>query len=102
MDNNILMLSVNNISQYFAVVNNILWYYINIMKKNIFPKRLRELRTENILSQQKLALIIGISQQAVFNWEKGITQPNIETLIRLAELFKVSIDYLVGYSNKQI
>lgn len=66
------------------------------MKK--FVKRLKELRKEAGYSQARLANILSVTQQAVGKWEKEIAEPNMDMLIRLADLFNVSIDYLIGYS----
>lgn len=58
--------------------------------------RLRELRIESGLSQQELAKIVGKSQQAVNLWEKGVNDPGLDSLVKLANFFKVSADYLLG------
>lgn len=62
--------------------------------------RLLELRTEKGLSQRETARLMQISQGTYNNWENGRTQPSIEQLIALAELFSVSVDYLVGNSEE--
>lgn len=59
-------------------------------------KNLRLLREEKGISQQKLAEMLSISQQAIFKYEKTINEPDISTLIKIAEIFNVSVDYLVG------
>ena len=58
-------------------------------------ERLRALRQERNLSQQKLADIIGVTQQAVHKYEYGLAQPEFNTLIQLSKLFHVSVDYLI-------
>lgn len=62
-------------------------------------KNLRLLREEKGYSQQKLAEMINISQQAIFKYEKTDNEPDISTLIRLAEIFGVSVDYLIGNTD---
>lgn len=62
-------------------------------------KNLRLLREEKGLSQQKLADMLNISQQAIFKYEKTANEPDISTLIRLAEIFDVTVDYLIGNSD---
>ena len=62
-------------------------------------KHLKELRQQHNLSQQKLAEILHISQQSVYKYENNITSPDIETLIRMADFFNTSIDYLVEYTD---
>lgn len=54
------------------------------------------LRKENKLSQEQIAEKINISQRAYAHYEKGDRQPNIETMIKLADYYKVSLDYLTG------
>ena len=38
-------------------------------------------------------------ETAVYEWEKNGHEPNFDTLIKIADYFKVSIDYLIGYTN---
>lgn len=59
-------------------------------------QNLKKLRLERKLSQQKLAEQFGITQQAIYNYENGITEPDIYMLKRMADFFHTSIDYLVG------
>ena len=62
-------------------------------------KRIHDLRVAQGYSQVALAKRLGVSKQAVSNWENDNIQPSIEMLIRLAELFSVSTDYLLGPSS---
>ena len=62
-------------------------------------KNLRLLRNQKNLSQQKLADILHISQQSVYKYENGITTPDLQTLMRMADFFDTSIDYLIGYTD---
>ena len=57
---------------------------------------IKELRTERNLSQAKLAKAIGVSQKAIDFWEKGINEPKASYVIKLADFFSVSADYLLG------
>lgn len=59
-------------------------------------QNLKKLRLERKLSQQKLAEQFGITQQAIYNYENGITEPDIYMLKQMADFFHTSIDYLVG------
>lgn len=63
-------------------------------------KNLKKLRLERKLSQQKLAENFGITQQAIYNYENGITEPDIYMLKQLADFFHTSVDYLVGHSQE--
>lgn len=64
--------------------------------ESLFKDRLKELRLEKTLSQEKLSKETGISQTAIARWENGERNPSMECLIILAKYFCVSIDYLVG------
>ena len=62
-------------------------------------KRIKELREQKGLLQKEIANLLGISQQAVARWENGQTEPDSETLAKLAEIFNCSVDYLLGRTN---
>ena len=59
-------------------------------------KRIKELRTEMKISQQKLADLINESQSAIARWEMGKTEPTASAIIKLADVFGVCADYLLG------
>ena len=58
--------------------------------------RLKELRISKNLTQLELAKKIGCNQTAIGKYERKELEPNIETMIKLCEIFSCSIDYLVG------
>ena len=64
--------------------------------KNSFAQNLKELRKENKLSQGDVAKKSDVTQQCVSEWEKGSMEPTLSNLWRLADLFDISIDALVG------
>ena len=68
--------------------------------KNELPNVLKQLRTENNLTQSQIAKEINISQRAYAFYEKGERDPSIETLIKLADYYKVPLDILVGRYKK--
>jgi transcriptional regulator with XRE-family HTH domain len=69
--------------------------------KKLFAYRLNQLRTENNLSMQKLANDIGFKNKGTIGqFETAVTSPSADTLIALANYFNVSLDYLVGLSDK--
>lgn len=68
--------------------------------ENLFQKRLKKLRIENNLSQKKLAESLNIDKSVISSYELGKTLPNCQTLINIAYFFNVSIDYIVGVTNK--
>ena len=55
-------------------------------------KNIAELRKENNMTQLELADRMGISFQAVSNWERGNSMPDISKLPELADLFSVTVD----------
>lgn len=61
--------------------------------------RMRELRRLNRFSQEDIAVKLGISTSAYGFYEQGKTTPNAKTLVFLADLYDVSVDYLLGRSN---
>lgn len=61
--------------------------------------RLKELRTEKNLSQEEIAKEIGTSQTNIGRWEKGLNEPSSGFVIKLANFFEVSTDYLLGRSD---
>jgi len=69
------------------------------MNENKFNIKLKELREENGLSQTALAKLLHVSQPAIAKWESGSREPEYEILIRIAQLFKVSTDYLLGLED---
>lgn len=64
-------------------------------------ERIRQLRLERNLSQVDLAKKLNVTKQSVSNWENDNIQPSIEMLVKLAEAFSVSTDYLLGLDNRR-
>ena len=62
-------------------------------------KRLRFLRERAGISQKTLAEQIGVSQQSINKYENHNIEPDIETLIALADTFGTTVDYLIGRSE---
>jgi len=62
----------------------------------VFAQRLKELREEKELSQSKISKIVGVGQTSISELEMGNRIPNADTLIKLADFFGCTIDYLVG------
>ena len=60
---------------------------------------IRELRTKNGMTQEKLAAHLGVSVQAVSRWESGICYPDLEFVPKIANYFRVSADYLLGITQ---
>ncbi len=58
--------------------------------------RIKELRTQRHITQLKMAMDLNMSQNTISRYENGEREPGITELIRIADYFHVSIDYLVG------
>ena len=63
--------------------------------------RLKELRKSRNISQLKLALDLNMNQNTISRYENLEREADYETLIRFAEYFDVSLDYLLGRSNNE-
>jgi transcriptional regulator with XRE-family HTH domain len=63
--------------------------------------RLKGLRIKKGWSLLELSLLVGVSDQTISNWERGKNEPNIENIIKLANIFNVSIDYLLGRTDNE-
>ncbi|MDF2473235.1 MAG: putative transcriptional regulator [Anaerocolumna sp.] len=62
-----------------------------------FGTNLIKIRKSLNISQAKLGKDLGITQQMISSYEKGISSPNVELLTKLADYFQISIDYLVDH-----
>ncbi len=67
---------------------------------DIFEIRLKELRKEKNLTQKELAQIFSTTDDSIFSWEKGRSQPSIDTIRKFCEFFEVSADYLLGIEDE--
>jgi hypothetical protein len=61
--------------------------------------RLRQLRLDKRLRQDQVARLVGVSKGAISAYETDIRQPSYDVLIRLANLYRVSADYLLGRTD---
>lgn len=68
---------------------------------SVFAEQLKTLRKINGLTQKELAENVGVQQGAINKWESKQTEPNIEKLVKLADYFDVSLDYLIGGKNEK-
>lgn len=64
-------------------------------------ENIKSLRISYGISQVKLAKDLGVSKQCVSNWENDNILPSVDMLVRLANYFKVSCDYLLGIDEKE-
>ena len=62
----------------------------------MFAIRLKNLRQSRELNQVQLAEKLGVKKQSISNWENDNIVPSIDMLVRIADFFHVSTDYLLG------
>lgn len=67
--------------------------------KTILSKRLKELRKEKGLTQAQVAIYCDITEKAYQNYELMSREPKLEILIRIADYYNVSLDYLTGRTD---
>ena len=67
----------------------------------MYSDKIYSLRKKNHMSRQALAEMLGMSPTAVYKWESGESQPNIETMKKMAEYFGVSMDELCDFTNPE-
>lgn len=64
-------------------------------------KNLRLLRESHGISQQKLAEAVGLTQQSINKYENHKIEPDIATLMLIADFFHTSVDFLIGHGEAQ-
>ena len=69
---------------------------INGSVKSIVARNLSDLRMKNGMTQLQLAEALNYSDKAVSKWERGESLPDLEVLIRIAEIYEVDLDYLIS------
>ena len=63
---------------------------------NMIKDMIKELRLERNLTQPQLAKMVGVAKSTISYWENGINEPKASYIIKLAEVFGVTTDYLLG------
>ena len=66
-----------------------------------FYRRLRDLREDNDLTQKQVAQYLGMKQPQYYRYESGVRDIPTDVLIKLAALYKTSVDYILGLTDKQ-
>ena len=61
--------------------------------------RIRELRKEKCLTQKQLAKMLNKSETGLASWEQGLSEPNVNDIRQLCEIFSISADYLLGLND---
>lgn len=68
----------------------------------MFSKRLKLLRQEKRLSQIELSKVILVGNKTISDYERGVSNPDFETLQKIASFFNVSTDYLLGKTDDRL
>ncbi|MBQ9468652.1 MAG: helix-turn-helix domain-containing protein [Clostridia bacterium] len=68
----------------------------------MFSVKLKEIRKEHGLTQIDLAKKLGVASGTVGNWESGKREPDYERISQIADLFNVSVDWLLGSTSREI
>ena len=66
-----------------------------------FGNRLKTLRIQKKLTQQQLADLLGLTKSVISAYENGLRYPAYDVLIKIARIFKVSTDFLLGVEIKR-
>ncbi len=69
--------------------------------RKILSERLKRCRKEKGLTQQQVAIFCDITEKAYQNYELMTREPKLEILIKIADFYNVSLDYLVGRTDKK-
>ena len=96
-----------SIANYFQVTTDYLLgnsnssniHYNTSVNKNMFAFNLKQLRTQNHLTQKQLAEALNISNQNINDWENEKSETTFDKLISIANYFQVTVDYLLGNSD---
>ena len=70
--------------------------------KNDIAEKIKNLRTAKKITQSELAERVGITKATISAYENGTRLPSYDVLIKIAQLFHVSLDNILGYSNKYV
>lgn len=71
------------------------------MYKEIFPIRIKQIRKEIGLTQEKVSDETGINRAKISKYENGSLEPNLEILGKLADYYEISTDWLLGIGHKK-
>lgn len=68
--------------------------------KLTLSENIRMFRKQKKMTQEKLAEALGVTVGAVYKWEAGLSQPELDLLVEMADFFDTSVDVLIGYKMK--
>ena len=66
----------------------------------MFGERFKSLRLSRGINQVEMAKIFGVTKQSVSNWENENIMPSVDMLVKIADFFNVSTDFLLGLTDK--
>lgn len=69
--------------------------------RSLFGKRLRKIRRQNDLTQERLAEMLGVSVEFVSNMERGVNAPSFETIEKIAQAFNLPINELFTFEEEK-
>jgi len=69
------------------------------MNNNILGDQIKSLRTAKKMTLSVMAERVGVKTSSIASYESGARTPSVEVLVKIAQLFRVSTDNLLGYSN---
>ena len=67
----------------------------------MFGKRIKELRKGQEITQDQLAIFLNVSKQSVWGYENNSVEPSFDVLVKIADRFNVSLDYLLCRTDKK-
>lgn len=68
----------------------------------MISKRLRQIRLEHKMTQQNIADILGMDRTTYTFYETGVTKPSIVTLLKLADIYNISLDSMLGVGHDKL
>ena len=63
-------------------------------------QNLKDIRIKNKYNQEDIAEQLGVTKQTISNWEKGKRTPDIDSLVKLANIYQVTLDSLIGIDKR--
>lgn len=78
---------------------NCIYYWKGL--RLVYLKRIKDLREDNDLTQTQLSQLLNITQRAYSHYETGTREVPLEVLVKLADFYKTSTDYLLERTNKR-
>lgn len=78
-----------------AFCNNLLYTFF----MSVFSERLKNERISKGYTQKRVAEVLGVTYNAISQYENGVREPNIDFLIKICDFFDVSSDYLLGRTD---